>query len=68
MLVRLKFLVLAGLLSVTLTGCAGIDLFSCCDRYCYLADWTNHHSCLSCCPHTGCCDPPIVDFTPEGCR
>ena len=32
-------------------GCAPSELFSGIDRHCFLADWTNHHSCLSCC----CC-------------
>jgi hypothetical protein len=70
MIAKLKFALLAVVISVSLTGCAGFDLFGCCDRYCYLADWANHHSCLSCCKHGCCCEPPIIDCTPNcpNCR
>ncbi len=42
------------------SGCAPSELFSCIDRNCYVADWTNHHSCVSCCccKHGSCCRPP----------
>lgn len=30
-------------------GCRGpTELFSCLDRHCFIADWTNDHSCVSC--------------------
>jgi hypothetical protein len=67
MIVKLKRLVLLGMFAACLAGCAPKELFSCCDRHCFLADWTNHHSCVSCCPQNNCCQPPIVDCSPE-CR
>jgi hypothetical protein len=65
MIVKLRLIALLALGSLSLAGCAAKEIFDCCDRYCYLADWPNHHSCISCCPNTGYCDPPIVDFSPE---
>jgi hypothetical protein len=38
-------------LLASVAGCAPSELFSSIDRHCFLADWTNHHSCVSCC----CC-------------
>ena len=38
-------------IAVGICGCAPSELFSGIDRNCYVADWTNHHSCVSCC----CC-------------
>jgi hypothetical protein len=32
------------------SGCSHNEMFSALDRHCFFADWTNHHSCLSCCP------------------
>ncbi len=50
MLVKLKLLSLALPLAVSLSGCcAPKELFSWIDRNCFVADWTNHHSCISCC-------------------
>jgi hypothetical protein len=44
-----KSLTLAVLLLVSLCGCRGpTELFSWVDRHCFIADWTNDHSCLSC--------------------
>ncbi|HJQ79755.1 MAG TPA: hypothetical protein VJ828_07355 [Lacipirellulaceae bacterium] len=34
-------------------GCINTDPFWRLD-HCYLADWTNHNSCLSCCPDGNC--------------
>jgi hypothetical protein len=44
-----------------ISGCrTPADLFSWIDRNCFVADWTNHHSCVSCCncKHGGCLRPP----------
>jgi hypothetical protein len=43
-----KLLFLAATLWAGISGCSHNELFSGLDR-CYLADWTNHHSYLSCC-------------------
>jgi hypothetical protein len=49
MLTRFKSLTLAVLLLGCLCGCRGpTELFSWVDRNCFVADWTNDHSCLSC--------------------
>jgi hypothetical protein len=47
---RLKSLLvsLAAFVALGFSGCVNVDPFSSLD-YCYLADWTNHHSHLSCC-------------------
>jgi hypothetical protein len=46
---RSKLATLALLLSAGLSGCRGpTELFSFIDRHCFVADWTNDHSCLSC--------------------
>jgi len=45
---RFQTILLVGLLSLGLCGCSHRDWFAPLDR-CYLADWTNHHSYLSCC-------------------
>jgi hypothetical protein len=46
---RSKLATLALLLSAGLGGCRGpTELFSFIDRHCFVADWTNDHSCLSC--------------------
>ena len=37
-----------------LAGCAPKETFSWIDRNCFVADWTNHHSCISCCTHGNC--------------
>ncbi len=52
MTVKLKLLMLFLPLVVSFSGCrAPSELFSAIDRHCFVADWTNHHSCVSCC----CC-------------
>ncbi|MCI0333797.1 MAG: hypothetical protein L0228_11315 [Planctomycetes bacterium] len=53
MTARLKAATLILSFSLGLTGCAPSQLFSCIDRHCFIADWTNHHSCVSCC-HGNC--------------
>jgi len=46
---RFTSLTLAVLLFAALSGCRGpTELFSWVDRNCFIADWTNDHSCLSC--------------------
>ncbi len=54
MIARLKAAALILSFSFALTGCAPSELFSCIDRHCFNADWTNHHSCVSCCGHRRC--------------
>jgi hypothetical protein len=46
-----RFLRFLLLLAVAFSGCAPRELFSAIDRHCLVADWANHHSCVSCC----CC-------------
>jgi hypothetical protein len=38
----------------TPVGCRPKELFSWIDRNCFVADWTNHHSCVSCCRNGNC--------------
>jgi hypothetical protein len=50
MLAKSRFAALALSLGFTCAGCcAPKEMFSFIDRNCFVADWTNHHSCLSCC-------------------
>jgi hypothetical protein len=49
MINRSKLVTLALLLVASVCGCRGpTELFSFIDRNCFIADWTNDHSCLSC--------------------
>jgi hypothetical protein len=48
---KLKLFLLLLLFAPFLSGCSHNELFSCIDRHCFIADWTNHHSCVSCCRH-----------------
>jgi hypothetical protein len=52
---RLKSLILWLALAVAsaTSGCVNVDPFWRLD-HCYLADWTNHQSCLSCCKDGNC--------------
>jgi hypothetical protein len=53
---RIKLASLSLLLLVGLGGCRGpTGLFSCLDRHCFVADWMNDHSCVSCryCANSG---------------
>jgi hypothetical protein len=54
-IMRAKYAILSLMIVAALwtTGCAPNDLFWRLDR-CYLADWTNHQSCLSCCDDGNC--------------
>ena len=54
MTARLILIKLLILVLLVFAGCAPKELFSCVDRHCFVADWTNHHSCLSCCQNGGC--------------
>jgi hypothetical protein len=47
-LMKIKTVLFLALLSLGVSGCSHQDWFSSLD-HCYLADWTNHHSYLSCC-------------------
>lgn len=42
------------LFAIVSTGCAPKETFSWIDRNCFVADWTNHRSCLSCCRNGPC--------------
>jgi hypothetical protein len=49
MVSRLKLATLAVLFAAGLSGCRGpTELFSFIDRHCFVADWMNDHSCVSC--------------------
>jgi hypothetical protein len=54
-IMRLKsvMLSLAVFVASALAGCVNTDPFWRLD-HCYLADWTNQQSCLSCCPDGNC--------------
>ena len=44
-------------------GCEPKELFSWIDRNCFVADWTNHHSCVSCCcGKNGCSHRPVSEY------
>src|SRR5262245_15852886 len=46
---RCKVWLLSMLVVAAVSGCRGpTELFSCIDRHCFVADWTNDHSCVSC--------------------
>jgi hypothetical protein len=51
---KLKVAALVVSFSLTFAGCAPRESFSWIDRNCFVADWTNHHSCLSCCCDGNC--------------
>jgi hypothetical protein len=62
---RLAFCCIILLLLPLMAGCcAPSELFSCIDRNCYVADWTNHHSCVSCCccKHGSCRRPAAANY------
>jgi hypothetical protein len=54
MMAKSNFAALALALCFAFSGCAPKEMFSWIDRNCFVADWTNHHSCLSCCHNGGC--------------
>ena len=61
MIARLKSAMLALLLLVSLAGCRGpTELFSYIDRHCFVADWCNDHSCLSCSHRANCSSGPTM--------
>jgi hypothetical protein len=71
MLAKWKAVVLIVLLKACLCGCApkGLckcepkEMFSCIDRHCFVADWTNHYSCISCCRNGACGQAyPAVEY------
>ncbi len=52
---------LAMLLSLGLAGCRGpTELFSFIDRNCFVADWCNDHSCVSCRYAANCATGPTL--------
>jgi len=58
---RALFATLAMLLSFGLAGCRGpTELFSCIDRNCFVADWCNDHSCVSCQYGANCGSGPTM--------
>jgi hypothetical protein len=52
---KLRTILVVALLLSGFAGCSHNELFSGLD-YCYWADWTNHHSYLSCCNDCGQCE------------
>lgn len=57
----LSLLLLAGL-----AGCRGpTELFSFIDRNCFVADWTNDHSCVSCRYAANCSTGPTLPLHPR---
>jgi hypothetical protein len=57
MRLKLRIFLATTLLSIGFSGCVHNEMFSCLD-YCYLADWTNHHSHISCCCKDDSCQQP----------
>jgi hypothetical protein len=51
---RLRAIGLCVSLASCFAGCAPKELFSAIDRNCFVADWTNHYSCVSCCRNGSC--------------
>src|SRR3954468_7135437 len=62
LLLIVSLLLLSGSSGCWHCNCPPKDLFSCIDRNCFVADWMNEHSCLSC-RHCANNDP-----APIGCR
>jgi hypothetical protein len=59
---KLQIAAIAMSLSFGFVGCAPRESFSWIDRHCFVADWTNHHSCVSCC-HGNCKQAhPMVEY------
>jgi hypothetical protein len=54
MFASLRAAAIAALFAASFAGCAPKETFSWIDRHCFVADWTNHHSCVSCCRNGGC--------------
>ena len=54
MYVRSKVVALVMSLAIGFVGCAPRESFSWIDRNCFVADWTNHYSCVSCCRNGNC--------------
>jgi hypothetical protein len=52
MAAKLGCISLGLLFALTNFGCANRDIFDCCDRYCYCADWANCHSCVNAACHS----------------
>jgi len=55
---KLKSAALFAFFALAAAGCAPRESFSWIDRNCFVADWTNHHSCLSCCCSGNCQQSP----------
>lgn len=54
------------LLFASLLGCRGpTELFSFVDRHCFVADWMNDHSCLSCRYCRNNCSQPTLPLHPR---
>jgi hypothetical protein len=56
MAAKLTLALILLLVPLGLSGCVHNEMFSFLD-YCYLADWTNQQSPLSCCPNGDCQHP-----------
>lgn len=56
-----KYPLLAVLVLASLAGCRGpTELFSFIDRHCFVADWMNDHSCVSCRHAANRCSQPTL--------
>jgi hypothetical protein len=55
---KLTFAAMFAFFAISFAGCAPRESFSWIDRNCFVADWTNHHSCLSCCCDGNCQHAP----------
>ncbi len=55
---KLKLVALFAFFTLPFAGCAPRESFSWIDRNCFVADWTNHHSCVSCCCSGNCQQSP----------
>jgi hypothetical protein len=56
MAAKIALVLVVILLPLGFSGCVHNEMFSFLD-YCYLADWTNQQSPLSCCPDGDCQQP-----------
>jgi hypothetical protein len=61
-----KLPMLAMLVFAGLAGCRGpTELFSFIDRHCFVADWMNDHSCVSCRYAANCASQPTLPDVPR---
>lgn len=67
MLAKLKFAMLASVVSLALSGCrcAPKELFSWIDRHGFVADWTSHYNCVNRTCYGGHCQQPATYYEGE---